>query len=1083
MKKLLPLLLLLALSLAASAAPRPIRVLFLGHESEHHDSGKYLPYLMANLGRDAIYFDYFTKPDCLTPATLGLYDAVMLYANHGKITPEQFSALNDFVESGHGFLPIHCASACFGNDPRFIALVGGRFKSHQTGTFKATISDKSHPILQGVNEWETWDETYLHDQINNEGRKLLMERVEGDQHEPWTWVREQGRGRVFYTASGHDERTWQNADFQKMLRNAIIWSVGDKVKAEWEAFLAQREPEEREKNPNVANYERRAEPLTFQKPFSVEGSMERTQVPADLRLEPFASAPDIRKPIALAWDERGRCWIAETSDYPHGANPEGVGKDSIRICEDADGDGKADKFTVFADRLNIPTSIVLARGGVIVSQPPRFLFLKDTDGDDKADVREEILTGWGVRDTHAQANSLHYGLDNWLYGAVGYSAFEGTVGGKPLKFTMGSYRFKADGSQLEFLHQFSNNTWAQSENAAGDQFGGTANGAPIFYGGIPATIYPEGMRAMTAKKINLVEEAHSITPNFRQVDVFGGYTAAAGSAFIDSANLPARLQGMAMVCEPTMKLISLMDVRPDGAGYGAHDGFNLVASSDEWMSPVFAEVGPDGAVWFADWQNFIIQHNPTPSPERGGYKAEPGPGGAHKNDLRDHERGRIYRVVWNLADKPAIASLKGASTVQLVAALNSGTQFWRLKAQQLLVEGKVTEAVDALKKIVVANDGARGAVHALWTLDGLGQLDKATQKAALLAKSSTLRRNAIRTLGDDVAAQNLLFGSGTISDPDLITRKEALIKLAGFGTTPEIKTLVSRLSLDPVVAKDEWLSETARLLAKKHGASAYTDGPNLLPNPSFETISADGFPEGWKRRDYMKGQRAGEAEWKIVTGPDNVHGGERALRCIGRPKLPATTVDTSFFADVSLKPKTSYKLSGWVKAHAFRGKLSLNDHLGRAETEKILRSSEWVEVEVVFDSKDRDKASINLLHVAKGDGFFDDVKLCELIPTEPAADQPLVGDRQRGEAIFWKHPVAACMNCHMLGGKGSPVGPALDGIATRKDEAYIVESLVEPNAKLAEGYTATPVSPMPPMGLILKPQEMADLKAFILGLK
>ena len=101
---------------------------------------------------------------------------------------------------------------------------------------------------------------------------------------------------------------------------------------------------------------------------------------------------------------------------------------------------------------------------------------------------------------------------------------------------------------------------------------------------------------MSAKKINVVDKAHTITPNFRQVDVMGGWTAAAGATFIYSPQLPERLQGKAMVCEPTMKTISLMDVQPTGAGYVAKDGFNLVASSDEWMSPVFAEVGPDGAV-------------------------------------------------------------------------------------------------------------------------------------------------------------------------------------------------------------------------------------------------------------------------------------------------------------------------------------------------------------------------------------------------------------------------------------------------------------------------------------------------------
>lgn len=1069
------------LNFLAMAADGPIRVLFLGHESEHHNSAAYVPMLMQRFGREAIYFDYYTKPDCLTADTLGHYDAVMLYANHGNITPDQFKALNDFIESGRGFLPIHSASACFGNSSEFIALVGGRFKSHKTGVFKATIIDKSHPIMAGVNEYETWDETYVHGQINTKGRKLLAERVEGEQREPWTWVREQGKGRVFYTASGHDERTWGNADFQKMLGNAIVWSVGESRKASWEKFLANREPEVREKNPYVANYEKRPEPITFQKPFTPKGAMERIQVPADCRLELFASEPQIGKPIAFAWDERGRLWVAETKDYPHGVVENGEGQDSIKICEDTDGDGKADKFTVFADKLNIPTGLVFANGGVIVSQPPRFVFMKDTNGDDKADTREVIVDAWGVRDTHAQASNLHYGYDNWLYGCVGYSGFERMVNGKVQKFSMGTYRFKADGSAVEFLHQFTNNAWAHSYNDAGDQFGGTANGAPIFFGGIPKTVVPEGVNIMTAKKINVVPDAHAITPNFRQVDVFGGYTSAAGSAFIYSKNLPARFQGKAMVCEPTMKIVALMDVRPDGAGFKALDGMNIFASSDEWTSPVYAEVGPDGAVWVADFQNFIIQHNPTPSVARGGFDAKTGVGGAHENALRDHSRGRIYRIVWDKA-QPAKKSLAKADTAQLVAALGDDVQYWRLLAQKDLVEGKKTDANESLKKLVLANDGNVAAIHALNTLQGLGALDEAAHKATLLAKDARLRRNAVRALGTDAAAQALFFGSGVFADPDLQTRLAAFVKLAEFPTTPEIKTLATKLTIDPIIKNDEWLSEATKMLAKKHGANAFKEGPNLLVNSSLEELGPDGLPVGWKRRDYggepKKKGNAG-AEWKIVSGDKNAHSGKNALLCITRDDA-----DTSFYQDVALKPNTVYRLSGWVKTHALKGKVSFNDHIGRAETEKLTaRESGWVEVETTFDSKSLTKASINILHVAKGDGYFDDVKLAELLPTEEVAEKELAGNAQRGEQIFLKHPTAACVLCHALKGQGSTVGPAMDGIATRKDATYIKESLFEPNKTLAEGYQQLGVSPMPPMGLILKPQELADIQAFLQTLK
>ena len=120
--------------------------------------------------------------------------------------------------------------------------------------------------------------------------------------------------------------------------------------------------------------------------------------------------------------------------------------------------------------------------------------------------------------------------------------------------------------------------------------------------------------------------------------------------------------------------------------------------------------------------------------------------------------------------------------------------------------------------------------------------------------------------------------------------------------------------------------------------------------------------------------------------------------------------------------------------------------------------------------------------MAKGDGYFDDVKLCEL--SDDAGDnRALTGDPRRGEGIFFKHPTTACVLCHMLKGQGSTVGPALDGLATRATPAYIDESLNEPNKVLAKGYEILGVSPMPPMGLVLKPQELADVRAYLGTLK
>jgi len=885
-------------------------------------------------------------------------------------------------------------------------------------------------------------------------------------------------GRVITGELPAAENVWGTAEFIGAFKERILTAAGTERRKSWESFLAKRAGEQREPNANVANYERRPQPVTFQQPLSVQGSVDRTQVAPDLRLQLFAADPDIAKPISMAWDERGRLWVCETWDYPHGVTPAGEGNDSIRICEDTDGDGRADKFTVFADRLNIPTSLVFANGGVIVSQPPRFLFLKDTDGDGKADVRQVVLEGWGIGDTHAQANNLHYGHDNWLYGCVGYSGFNGTVRGERRQFAMGTYRFRADGSALEFLHQFSNNAWGHGANTWGDQFGGTANNAPIFFGGIPATVVPPGQRVMTAKRINAEDRAHPITPNFRQVDVFGGYTAAAGSAFIESAQLPLRLQGKAMVCEPTMKLIALMDVQPAGAGYVAKDGFNLVASSDEWMSPVFAEVGPDGAVWFVDWQNFIIQHNPTPSAGNGGYNAKTGPGGAHENPLRDHARGRIYRVVWNQTQQPAPRrSLADTSPAQRVEALRDANPFWRLTAQRLLVEGRASDAVPALRTMAQSTNQPIAAVHALWSLQGLGQLDADTHRAALLSRDAGVRRNAVRALGDDAVAQNLFFSAGVVSDPDPATRLAALVKLATFPTSPQIQTIVAAVSRNPANRADDWLSEARRVLGRRHGVEAYAEGPNLLPNPSLETLGADGLPEGWKRRDYGNRPSNTESKWESVSGPGVAHTGERAVLCTS----PNGEADTSLYADVVLKPNTEYRLAGWVRGRGLRGKLSFNDHINRYETERVTRDGAWSQVEVTFNCGSATRGSINILFVARGEGWFDDVRLCELLPSEESSKVG-TADARRGEEIFHRHP-AACILCHALGGKGSTVGPALDGIASRRTAEYIRESLLEPNKVLAPGYENLGQSPMPPMGDLFNAQELVDIQAYLQTLR
>jgi mono/diheme cytochrome c family protein len=217
-------------------------------------------------------------------------------------------------------------------------------------------------------------------------------------------------------------------------------------------------------------------------------------------------------------------------------------------------------------------------------------------------------------------------------------------------------------------------------------------------------------------------------------------------------------------------------------------------------------------------------------------------------------------------------------------------------------------------------------------------------------------------------------------------------------------------------------------------------------------------------------------KWSHHFDSKSAHSGERFVRVEAQQP-----VDSSIFCEVTIKPNTEYRLAAWIKAKGLKGKLSLNDHIGRAETEKITRNGDWQLVETTFHSGERLKASINILFVGSGEGSFDDVSLTELIPIlEPSL---LAGDALRGEKIFRQHQTAACVLCHALGGQGSAVGPALDGIASRQNSQYIRQSLVEPNAVLAKGYENLGTSPMPPMNLILTAQELEDIQAFLQTLK
>lgn len=847
------LLVVVACSFAYSTMEKKGRaeILFLGQPG----TSQHATWMATKLFKSGINLTFTASLNDLTPARLAHYDALVIHGNFPALPLAGEAALKGFVEGGKGLILLNSASGSFLNSAWYAGALGGRLKNSKEGATTMQIENPSHAVMQGVHAFQTKDALLSHQQLAADITVLTKRSAE-----PTTWTRTQGRGRVFYTAYGSSDDTWKNRDFLNMLRNGVCWAMGDGV---MQRVAALNIPDvDIYRSDTISDYTRRYLVPKMQEALSPTESNKLTQAPAGFDIELFAAEPDITKPIAMTWDERGRLWIVESVDYPNAFTEiDSAANDRIKICEDTDGDGKADKFTVFADSLNIPTSIVLTNGGAIVSMAPHFLFLKDTDGDDRADVREILMTGWGKQDTHAGPSNLQYGFDNKIWGVVGYSGFDGKIGGKPFRFPMGVYRFKPDGSDFEFLAKSSNNTWGLGFTEDNHVFLSTANNTHSAYYSMPARHMQRaagGQEALDAiQKIDGHYDVHAMTPNLRQVDVVGGFTSATGHHFYTARSFPKEYWNrVAFVNEPTVRLVHNAIIEPDGAGFREADGWNLLASSDEWFGPVQAQTGPDGAVWVADWYNFIIQHNvfvkeQAPREMVLPFTEQPhGKGNAFESNLRDSAHGRIYRIVYRDAKPYQPLHLSASDAPALLAALENDNMFWRMTAQRLLVEGKRQEVIPGLYKIVnnqkVDAVGLNSpAVHALWTLHGLGELNAASMAVvskALRHPAAGVRKAAVEVLPKNKAGLDAIVKSNILNDKDLHARVAAFRVLADFPASGTAGALVYKAAGINQNAKDPWLARAlfAAAIAHEKGFLAAA-APQAAGSNAFRTAIVKGL--------------------------------------------------------------------------------------------------------------------------------------------------------------------------------------------------------------------------------------------------
>jgi putative membrane-bound dehydrogenase-like protein len=516
-----------------------------------------------------------------------------------------------------------------------------------------------------------------------------------------------------------------------------------------------------------------------------------------LAIELVAAEPDVISPVAIAWDEDGRLFAVEMTDYPTAA--EGG---RIRLLVDADGDGRHERSTIFAEGLPFPTSVLPWRGGVLVTAAPNLWFFKDEDGDGRADEKRVLLTGFGEGNTQLRVNGLTWGRDNWISIANGRSG--GDVrrpedpAEKAVSLRRSDARFNPETGEIEAVAGLSQ--FGLPRDDRGDRFP-SWNTIPWKHVVIEEQTLSRNPYLAESSSVASVFAPNDemrifpISPaqaRFNRESV-STFNASCGPTIYRGDALGGPYLGNAFVCESLTNLVHRRILEPVGPTYQARraeEGCEFLASTDPCFRPVNLATGPDGALYVVDFYREMVEHPQFVAEEM-----------RKSVDFRRWaDRGRIWRIKPKEGDKAATPPRLGkASTADLVAALGNPNAWWRDTAQRLLVERKPADAAPALAEALKGSEEPLARLHALWTLDGLKALDQQQIVGALKDADARVREAAARLAGGlpalapDIAA--------LADDADARVRFQAAIALGNLAEPAAVAALARIAARD---CEDEW---------------------------------------------------------------------------------------------------------------------------------------------------------------------------------------------------------------------------------------------------------------------------------------